>query len=111
MNKTKSISIIGGGIGGLTLAVALQRRGFNVNVYENAPQIKPLGAGLVLAANAVKALAEIGINDAVVNVGKVIQKIAIKDQHGRVLNETDSEKISKQYGVVNNFAIHRADLH
>ena len=111
MNKTKSISIIGGGIGGLTLAIALQRKGFSVNVYEHAPQIKPLGAGLVLAANAVKALAEIGISDAVIGVGKVIEKIALKDQQGRVLNETDSEKISQQYGVVSNFTIHRADLH
>lgn len=111
MNKTKSISIIGGGIGGLTLAVALQRKGFSVNVYEEAPQIKPLGAGLALAGNAVKALSEIGISEAVIKAGKVIRKVAIKDQQGRVLNETDSEKISRQFGVVNNFTIHRADLH
>jgi len=111
MNKTKSISIIGGGIGGLTLAVALQRKGFSVTVYEHAPQIKPLGAGLALAANAVKALAEIGISNEVIGAGKVIRKMAIKDPQGRVLNETDSEKISRQFGVINNFTIHRADLH
>jgi len=111
MNKTKIISIIGGGIGGLTLAVALQRKGFNVNVYEHAPQLKPLGAGLALAANAVKALAEIGIHEEVIKAGKVIRKMTIKDQAGRVLNETNSEELSRQFGVINNFTIHRADLH
>ena len=62
MNKSKRLSIIGGGIGGLTLAIALRKKGYPVTVYENAPQLKPLGAGLGLAANAIKAFQQIGFD-------------------------------------------------
>jgi 2-polyprenyl-6-methoxyphenol hydroxylase-like FAD-dependent oxidoreductase len=108
---SKKIAIIGGGIGGLTLAIALQRRGLNVSVFENASQIKPLGAGLVLAANAVKALTEIGISDEILQAGKILKLFSIKDESGNILTETDSEKLTLRLGVVNNFTIHRADLH
>src|SRR5688572_26618098 len=107
----KRIAIAGGGIGGLTLAFALQRRGFNVTVYQQAPVWRPLGAGLALAANAVKALMEIGIGEDVLRVGKVIQSVYIKDQQGNTLMHTDAEKISTQLGIINSFTIHRADLH
>lgn len=111
MGRSKRFAIVGGGIGGLSLAIAMQRKGFHVTVYEHAPSIKPLGAGLVLAANAVKAFMEIGISDDVLQAGSVLKKLRIKDQDGNILTETDSEKISEKYNVVNNFTIHRADLH
>lgn len=106
-----NIAIVGGGIGGLTLAIALQRKGFTVKVYEGAPKIQPLGAGLALAANAVKAFMDIGIGDAVLKAGKILKVLRIKDQRGNVLTETDSEKLAAKFGVINNFTIHRADLH
>lgn len=48
-------TILGAGIAGLTTAIALQKIGIKAQVFEAAPDIKPLGAGLLLAANAVKA--------------------------------------------------------
>lgn len=105
------IAILGAGIGGLTLAIALQRKGFAVRVYEAAPKIQPLGAGLALAANAVNAFARIGISEPVLHAGKVLKVLRVKDERGRILTETDSEKIAAKFGVINNFAIHRADLH
>ena len=111
MGRSIRFAIIGGGIGGLSLAIAMQRKGFQVTVYENAPAIKPIGAGLGLAANAVRAFMEIGISEDILEAGSVLKKVSIKNQQGHVLAETDSEKISKKYNVVNNFTIHRADLH
>ena len=111
MGRSERFAIVGAGIGGLTLAIALQRKGFNVSVFENAPSLKPLGAGLALAANAVNAFSEIGIADVVLNAGSILRKLMIKDDSGRTLAETDSEKVSKKYNTVNNFTIHRADLH
>lgn len=111
MSTTKRFAIAGGGISGLTLAIALRRKGLQVSVYEQASPIKPLGAGLVLAGNAMKALAQIGIDQGVVKAGKVLQKLTIKNQQGSILTETDSEEVSRKFGVINNFAIHRADLH
>lgn len=107
----KKLAILGGGIGGLTMAIALQRKNFDVTVYEAAPQFKPLGAGLGLAGNAMKAFREIGIDQEVLNEGKVLKKVVIKNPRGKILITTDSEEVSKRFGVVNNFTIHRADLH
>ncbi|HZI25105.1 MAG TPA: FAD-dependent monooxygenase [Chryseolinea sp.] len=111
MGRSKRFAIIGGGIGGLSLAIAMQRKGFHVTVYENTPVIKQLGAGLGLAANAVRAFTEIGISEDVLEAGSVLKKVSIKNQQGKVLAQTDSQKISRKYNVVNNFTIHRADLH
>jgi 2-polyprenyl-6-methoxyphenol hydroxylase-like FAD-dependent oxidoreductase len=111
MGRSKRFAIVGAGIGGLSLAIALQRKGFQVTVFESAPEIKPLGAGLGLAVNAVKAFVEIGISEDVLKSGSVLKKLTIRDERGNVLTETDSEKISQKYNVVNNFTIHRADLH
>jgi 2-polyprenyl-6-methoxyphenol hydroxylase-like FAD-dependent oxidoreductase len=107
----QTFAIVGGGIGGLTLAIALQRKGYQVTVYENAPELKPLGAGLVLAANAVRALMEIGIADEILKEGKILRTFQVKDIDGNVLTESNAEELSKKFGVVNNFTIHRADLH
>lgn len=107
----KDYAILGGGIGGLTLAIALQKKNINVKVYESAGEWKPLGAGLGLAGNAVKAFREIGIEQRVLSEGKVIKKGAIRNRSGKLLMGIDSEDISRRFGVVNNFAIHRADLH
>ena len=111
MSNNRKFVIVGAGIGGLTVAIALQRHGFQVNVIEQAPEIRPLGAGLGLAANAVKAFTEIGIDGEVLRAGKALKKVLIKDRRGRILTFTDSEKISRKYGTVDNFTIHRADLH
>lgn len=107
----KTFAIVGGGIGGLTLAIALQRKKFNVTVFENTAELKPVGAGLMLAGNAVKALIEIGISEEVLHEGKVIKAMYIKDAKGQVLTTTDVEKLSAKFGTINNFSIHRADLH
>lgn len=107
----KHYAIVGGGIGGLTLAIALQRKGLKVKVYENAPAIKPLGAGLALAANAINAFKEIGIDHDIIKAGNILRVLNIKDVKGNVLAATNSEKISKKFGMVNNLTIHRAELH
>jgi 2-polyprenyl-6-methoxyphenol hydroxylase-like FAD-dependent oxidoreductase len=111
MSSLKSFAIVGGGIGGLTLAVAMQRKGFAVKVFEHASALKPLGAGLVLAPNAIKAYAEIGIADEVIAAGKLLKTFLVKDHHGKILMETNAEKLLPKFGVMNNAAVHRADLH
>ena len=54
------IAIIGGGIGGLTAAVALARRGLAAEVYEQAPALEEVGAGVGLWPNAMAALSRPG---------------------------------------------------
>jgi len=57
-----NIAIIGAGIGGLTAAIALQRRGAAVTVFEQAAEIGEVGAGIQISANAVRALQDIGLS-------------------------------------------------
>lgn len=111
MNQHGKYAIIGGGIGGLTLAIALQQKGVDVTVYEQAPVFKPHGAGLALAANAMMALKHIGLDEEIMKAAHVIGEVSIKDQTGKTLTSTDSRSVTKKYGVTGNFTIHRADLH
>ncbi len=55
------IAIVGGGIGGLALALGLQQRGIACEVYESAPEIKELGVGITLLPHAVRELAALGV--------------------------------------------------
>ena len=106
----RTVLIIGGGIGGLTTAIALRQKGLDVRVYENAPVLQPLGAGLVLAANAMRVLRALGLEGEILARGKLLRHFSILSQAGAVLAQTDSMRVSRQYGN-DNFTIHRADLH
>lgn len=103
-------TILGGGIAGLTTAIALRKIGIQAQVFESATDIKPVGAGLLLAANAVQAYERLGIADKVVQRGHALPTFAILDQQGRTLSSADATAISQKYGL-HNFAIHRAALH
>ena len=111
MVSSRHFAILGGGIGGLSLAVAMQRKGLHAIVYEAAPAFKPLGAGLGLAANAVKAYEDIGIDQEVVGAGKKLKHAFGKEQNGKVISQTNIEELTSLFGVQNSFTIHRADLH
>jgi 2-polyprenyl-6-methoxyphenol hydroxylase-like FAD-dependent oxidoreductase len=106
----KQYTILGGGIAGLTAAIALKQKGIRATVFEAAPEIKPLGAGLLLAANAVKGYERLGIAEKIVARGRALPTFSILDQQGRIITSADAAKIGRQYGL-HNFAIHRAALH
>jgi salicylate hydroxylase len=59
------IAIVGGGIGGLTLALALRRRGLAADVYEQAAELREIGAAVALAGNANRELERLGVLDAI----------------------------------------------
>ncbi|MEO0473159.1 MAG: FAD-dependent monooxygenase [Bacteroidota bacterium] len=103
-----TILINGGGIGGLCTAIALHKKGYPVHVFEKAAPLRALGAGLVLAANAMKALDEIGIGDAVRKIGREIERMELKDQNGLAISGSDFS-ILGAYGK--SYAVHRAELH
>ncbi len=64
MAASQKILIVGAGIGGLTAALACLKRGFDVEVVEQASELKEVGAGLQLSANGNRALYELGLGDA-----------------------------------------------
>lgn len=90
--------VIGAGIGGLTAAVALQRRGWEVTVFERAPSLEPVGSGLAVAANALRALDTIGAGDEIRRLSAVQGEAGVRRADGRWLMRTTEEATSAEYG-------------
>jgi 2-polyprenyl-6-methoxyphenol hydroxylase-like FAD-dependent oxidoreductase len=106
-----NVVIAGAGIGGLTLAVALRRRGVRVLVFERASHLAAAGAGIALPANGVKALQQLGLGAAVTKAGMVVERAVILDSRGRQLgSEVDLTEVYRSMGA-SLVALHRARLH
>jgi salicylate hydroxylase len=103
------IAVIGGGIGGLTAARALLRRGFDVHVCESSPELKEIGAGVALGPNAMKALRSLDLEDPVRAIGYQSQFQQLRTWKGRVISRTDATATAQRFGA-NGCTIHRADL-
>ena len=106
---TESISIIGAGIGGLTTALTLKQRGFSVTLYEGSAEIKPVGAGIILANNAMQVFKNLGIHTKIEQAGNKISSMKITDTQLNKISVVDLTEFEKKYGV-HNIAIHRGDL-
>src|ERR1700685_1765643 len=111
MSKT-NIAIVGGGIGGLIAALALLRRGIDVDVYEQAPELRELGAGVQISANGTRVLHALGLKQALEQVQVLPAGKAI-----RLWNTGQSWKLFdlgmesvERYGSPY-ITIHRGDLH
>jgi len=105
-NDTRSLRVIivGGGIGGLSAAIALRRRGHEPLVLERAPKLDPVGAGITLFANAMNALDRLGVAQAVAAAGAIVRHSAIRTSDGRQLTTLPADLLE---GAV---AVHRGDL-
>lgn len=103
--ERKRIIIVGGGIGGLTVALALRQAGFGTEVFEQAPELLDVGAAIAVWPNAMRVLQRLGVGDEVSQHGGRLERARWLDRDGRVLNhfpfpETDATGV----------ALHRADL-
>jgi salicylate hydroxylase len=99
-------------MGGMTAALALQQAGVRVSVYEQAPRLGEVGAGLTLAPNATRVYQHLGIIDALNELGVQPHYAAVKHyQTGEELvNRERRDSLFKKYGAPY-IQIHRADLH
>jgi 2-polyprenyl-6-methoxyphenol hydroxylase-like FAD-dependent oxidoreductase len=79
------IGIIGGGIGGMTTAVALRQFGYNVTVYERASAQTEAGAGMMLWANAMRVLLELGLVEKVKPMSGAINQFLVRTSNGKIL--------------------------
>jgi salicylate hydroxylase len=110
--KKYRILVAGAGIGGLTAASCLAKAGHHVEIYEQAPQLAEVGAGIQISANAMHVLRHLGLADAIVGVGvspgayvfrlhdsgEVIQRFSLSEEHKRLHGAPYTQ-------------LHRADLH
>lgn len=109
MSQQAPIIIIGGGIGGLTLALALHQKNIPFKVYEAAEVIKPLGVGLNLLPHAMRDLAALGLEEALRSKGIETKEYVFYTANGqRVFDEPRG--LNAGYPVPQ-MSIHRGDLH
>ena len=88
-----NIAIAGGGVGGLTAAIALDRRGHNVRLFEKAVSFSEVGAGLSLWPNALAALGRLDLEDSVMACGYWEDEGAIRSSNGAVLREIENTNL------------------
>lgn len=103
-------AIVGGGVAGLSAAIALQSIGSEFTLFEQSRLLKGIGAGFGLAANAMHALDLLGLKDEVEKLGHHVSTYNILDHKGNILIAPDTKALSNKYNQ-SNFTVHRADLH
>ncbi len=104
------IAIIGGGIGGLTAGIALQRAGYEPIIYERAPEFGEVGAGISLSPNAVKGLEMLGFRDFLLaRANEPLDQFLFHGLTGEQLLNYDRRTCRETYGGAY-YQMHRADL-
>lgn len=103
---SKKLIIAGGGIGGLTAALALNRAGFDVAVYERAPAFTEIGAGMSLWPNATRVLRSLGVLEQVLVSGEPVKQFNLFRPSGKLISA-----IAMTGFQTPALCIHRAYLH
>lgn len=110
--KQQVILIIGAGMGGLTAGLALQRFGHHVRIFEQAPNLEEVGAGLTVGPNATHVLEYLGLGEDIARYADIPDAGAVKHyRSGATLVSTYRGDTPRQLYGANYYQIHRADLH
>ena len=99
------VAIIGGGIGGLTAALALNEVGFNCDVFEQAPELHDVGAAIAIWPNAMRVLKRLNLAEKILAEAGVMDEICWVNQNGWLINRVSIS--NREFPAV---ALHRADL-
>ncbi len=104
-----TIDIIGAGIGGLTTALALEKKGYEMRIFEQAEKVKPVGAGIILANNAMQVYEKLGLRKVIEENGNPISSLNITKANLKALSKIDLSYFENKFKV-KNIAIHRGVL-
>jgi salicylate hydroxylase len=112
MAFVSKVAVVGGGIGGLTAALALLRQGIDVNVYEQAPELKEVGAGVQISSNGTRVLYALGLQEAVERVSSIPTAKEIRLWNtGQTWKLFDLGAVSIELYGFPYVLMHRRDLH
>lgn len=106
------VAIAGGGVGGITAAIALARKGIKVTVCEQAPVLAPVGASLQLGPNAVRLLDAVGLLPALRTVGSRPDAVELlRWDTGEVLHRAEHGDAAEAHFGAPQLDFFRPDLH
>ena len=103
------VLIVGGGIGGLVLALSLHQAGISCRVIEAAPQVLPLGVGINLLPHAMRELSELGLADKLAARAIETRELRYYSRHGQFIHKEPRGRFAGYDWA--QLSIHRADLH
>lgn len=103
------VLIIGGGIGGLAAAVALQRQGTDAQVYEATPELHAVGLGIWVPPNAMSVLERLSLAGEVIEAGLALDRLEVRDLEEGVLQAMDGAEVMTRWGHPT-VAIRRSEL-
>ena len=103
------VLIVGGGVGGLALALSLHQAGISSRVFEAVPAILPLGVGINLLPHAMRELSELGLQDALAARAIETRELAFYSRHGQFIYKEPRGRFAGYDWP--QLSIHRADLH
>jgi salicylate hydroxylase len=98
-------TIIGGGIGGLTAALALRARGMSVTVFEQADELREIGAGISLHANAALLLERFGLENAIAKIGSPIAGLLLRTSGGEPIDIS-----ARPTSPIKTYNVHRGEF-
>lgn len=102
-------SIIGAGIGGLTTALAFEKKGIDYHIFERASELSEVGAGIWLAPNALQVLEHLGVLEDIKAKGNLLGRITLAKADLNPLSDNSQDTVKKEFGF-STIAIHRAAL-
>jgi salicylate hydroxylase len=109
---TNNIIVMGGGIAGLTAALALLKRGLDVEVHEQAPELKEVGAGIQISSNGTRVLYALGLEEALARVQVLPSRRQIRHwRTGETWNWFDLGAVTRERYGTPHVMLHRGDLH
>ena len=112
MPSNQKVVIVGAGIGGLTAALAALKRGLDVEVYEQASELKEVGAGIQISSNGTRVLYALGLENALKRVQVLPSKRQIRHwSTGETWNWFDLGTVTQQRYGTPHVMLHRGDLH
>ena len=103
------IAIVGAGIGGLSAGLALEQAGHSVEIYERAPEIAPVGAGLCMWCNGAKAMNSLGLEQRLEAISPPMRAVRFYTREGELLSDIPMEPLVATTGQ-RPYPVARADL-